>query len=220
VGRQVVRRLRRYMGVHRSMRIATTYPVKKRDDRRVLDMRPTRRARSVAKVKQIQFPARLVTYSAGYEWVRSEVDAATGAWQDDADGLSSSGAGTGTATEAKAEEFSGLADLPDDLIVWMVRTLNDDGSFAYRFTVPHQAEGTEDTIGTTAETEAAQTDTWDIEAQAAKGLVDTRLVRMAYDHTGDKKLYAYYRAYTYDAGGRLLKVSAETRVEIDAPEDC
>jgi len=79
------------------------------------------------------------------------------------------------------------------------------------------AECTENAVGTTDETEAAQTDSWNINLGCVKV---TRLWRMAYDHTGDQKLYAYYRDETYDADGRLVAVSAETRVEIDAPEAC
>jgi len=72
-------------------------------------------------------------------------------------------------------------------------------------------------IGSTVETEAALTDTW----SAGDGcVVVTQLVRMAYDHSGDQKLYAYYRDFTYEAAGGLVAVSAETRVTIDTPEPC
>jgi len=79
------------------------------------------------------------------------------------------------------------------------------------------ADCTDNSVGTAAETEAAQTDTWDVNLGCVKV---TRLYRMAYDHEGDEKLYAYYRDETYGAEGRLMKISAETRVEIDAPEEC
>lgn len=75
------------------------------------------------------------------------------------------------------------------------------------------------TVGTTAETEAAQTDDWDIYT-ADEGLAYTKLTRLAYNDAGDEKLYAYYRTETYDRFGRLTKVSAETRVEIDEPGAC
>ena len=73
------------------------------------------------------------------------------------------------------------------------------------------------TIGTTAETEAAQTDDWDI---GDGSLQVTMLTRMAYDHNGDETLYAYYRDFTYDENGRLTQVSVETRVTIDTPGSC
>ena len=82
---------------------------------------------------------------------------------------------------------------------------------------------TPDRIGTTAETEAAQTDTIDMAnpADGKDGWIDTRLVRMAYDHEGDMKLYAYYREYKYDSLGNLRKISAEAGpITIDAPDDC
>ena len=42
---------------------------------------------------------------------------------------------------------------------------------------------------------------------------------IAYDHAGDEKLYAFYRDLTLPAW-ILPLLSAERRVEIDAPEDC
>ncbi len=79
---------------------------------------------------------------------------------------------------------------------------------------PHCATNT---VGTSAETETAQTDAWNINLGCVKV---TRLYRMAYDHAGDRKLYAYYRDETYDENGRLLRIDGETRVVIDTPEAC
>jgi hypothetical protein len=78
------------------------------------------------------------------------------------------------------------------------------------------------TVGTTAETEAAQTDDWDQADQGANdGVAVTMLTRFGYVAGSDEKLYAYYRTFTYDSVGQMRLVSAETRVEIDAPvEDC
>ncbi len=78
------------------------------------------------------------------------------------------------------------------------------------------------TIGTTAEAEAARADTWDRTAPPAgtDGVIDTRIVRFAYNDAGDEILYAYYRNYLYDSIGALVAVSAETRVTIDVPEAC
>ncbi len=74
-----------------------------------------------------------------------------------------------------------------------------------------------DAVGTTAETEAAQTDTWSRDDTAVRV---TKLSRIAYDDAGDETLYAYYRDFAYDAEGKLTSVSAETRVTIDVPEAC
>ena len=42
----------------------------------------------------------------------------------------------------------------------------------------------------------------------------------AYYHTGDQKLYAYVRDFTFDNLGMMKEFSEERRVEIDAPETC
>lgn len=79
-----------------------------------------------------------------------------------------------------------------------------------------------DTIGSTGETEAAQSDSWDRENQAEgkSGVIIAMQTRTAYNDSGDEKLYAYYRDLTYDSGGLLVSVSAETRITIDVPEAC
>ncbi len=76
-------------------------------------------------------------------------------------------------------------------------------------------------IGSTGETETADTDTWDItDVQGKEGVKITRLYRMAYDDAGDQKLYAYYRDEVWPLHLAPISISAETRVEIDGPEDC
>jgi len=52
------------------------------------------------------------------------------------------------------------------------------------------------------------------------GLTITQSTGIAYYHTGDKKIYSYVRDFTYDSSGKLVSVSAETRVEVEAPTDC
>ena len=75
---------------------------------------------------------------------------------------------------------------------------------------------------TTFETEAADAKTWDITSPpAATDGVTVRLqTRTAYDDSSDEKLYGYYRDLTFDSVGKLVAVSAETRVTIDTPEEC
>jgi len=76
-------------------------------------------------------------------------------------------------------------------------------------------------VGTIAETEAAQLDTFDRANQGAFAGVDfIVLSRMAYNHLGDQKLYAYYRNMRFDSCGKLSIISGELRVTIDTPEEC
>jgi len=82
---------------------------------------------------------------------------------------------------------------------------------------PTDPDSPANSVGTTAETEAAQTDSWTVE-DGTLGL--TALTRMAYNHAGDETLYGYYRTFKFDAQGHLTSVSTETRVTIDVPEAC
>ena len=78
-----------------------------------------------------------------------------------------------------------------------------------------------DTIGVNTEgTEVAYTDEWAVETDRTKGLDWYIMNRVGFFHDGDQKLYGYIRKATFDKAGRLTAVSAETRVEIDAPEIC
>ncbi len=86
------------------------------------------------------------------------------------------------------------------------------------------AEGvnlTRDTMGSDDETEAAATDDYDMATQGVNnGVTITQCTRIAYDHSAGEILYAYYRDWTFDGNGHLLSVGTETRVIIDAPDDC
>jgi len=70
----------------------------------------------------------------------------------------------------------------------------------------------------------ARTDTWDQDAQTqGQGGVDKFhfCSRVFYDHTESTPvLYGYSRYFTLDANGRIIAISAETRYEIDTPEEC
>lgn len=72
------------------------------------------------------------------------------------------------------------------------------------------------------EQETAATDEWDITdpPSGKDGVVVRMQTRTAYNDSGDQKLYAFYRDLTFDSRGCLVAATAETRVEIDAPEDC
>jgi len=72
------------------------------------------------------------------------------------------------------------------------------------------------------ETETAQSDSWDrASPPSGKDGVKVRLqTRTAYNESGDQKLYAYYREFTYDSLGKLASISAETRVIVETPGAC
>ncbi|MFO8007983.1 MAG: hypothetical protein R6V05_09615 [Candidatus Brocadiia bacterium] len=74
-----------------------------------------------------------------------------------------------------------------------------------------------DEVGTREELEPAQADDWDRDETALRLRA---LTRLAYDHQGSQVLYAYYRDLAFDPDGRLVAVSAETRVTVDTPEAC
>lgn len=46
------------------------------------------------------------------------------------------------------------------------------------------------------------------------------MTRVAYYDAGDKKLYGYVRALTFDAWGHLIEIGPEARVEIDVTGPC
>ena len=128
----------------------------------------------------------------------------------------------------------GFSRLPVGLVVRMEELLADEGDLEYVFTIPH--DGDFDTYGITGGsytrldfstgeegTEAIQTDSgWNIESsqQSTFGVVVPVCTRVVYKDDGDEKLYGYTRDLTFDTGGRLLKVSAEVRYEIDEPVEC
>lgn len=69
--------------------------------------------------------------------------------------------------------------------------------------------------------ETAQTDSWDITSQGANdGTTAALTTRIVYNHAGDKKVYGFYRVFTWDSVGLLCSWSAETRYEVDAAESC
>jgi hypothetical protein len=82
--------------------------------------------------------------------------------------------------------------------------------------LPSAVDTTIDHTGGSEET--AQTDTWEIGTDGSLDL--TICVRVAYDPEGDKIIYAFYRTLTYDVLGRLVNVTAETRVIVDTLVEC
>jgi hypothetical protein len=121
------------------------------------------------------------------------------------------------AAEAVGTAF---AAVPTGTVVLMTVDSQEDGTIRYTFSAEAScdSEAVDHNVGTTAETEAAQTDDYDSEADGPHVAV-TQMTRMAYDHAGSELLFAYYRTFTYRCG-KLYSVSAETRVTIDTPEDC
>jgi len=77
------------------------------------------------------------------------------------------------------------------------------------------------TVGTTAELEVSQTDSWVVgSGGTSNGIKLIAFNRIAYSHGGDEILYGYYRTLAFNNCGQLSSISAETRVTIDAPELC
>ena len=77
-------------------------------------------------------------------------------------------------------------------------------------------------LGTAATTDAAETDTMDRDSPASgkKGWDFIAFTRTAYNFGGDEKLYGYHRTFAIDSEGHIKTISAETRVEIEAPTVC
>ncbi len=72
--------------------------------------------------------------------------------------------------------------------------------------------------------ETAQVDEWKIDEQDYAGGYDGVKIkvttRVVYNESGDQVLYGFYRELTFDSLGRLAEISAETRYNIDTPEEC
>jgi len=72
-------------------------------------------------------------------------------------------------------------------------------------------------VGQQAETDDPQKTSWDRTDEPVKGVKLMTLTRMAYMHTGEQRLYGYYRELKFDGYGKLLEVGIEEQVLIDAP---
>ena len=67
--------------------------------------------------------------------------------------------------------------------------------------------------------ELADSASWDHEnVQAQDGFKVTIQTGEAYNHEGDRTLYAFVRDFTFNAYGQLIAVSAERRVVVETPE--
>lgn len=76
-----------------------------------------------------------------------------------------------------------------------------------------------DTLGAASEgSESADSSTWTCDNETPVEVYVQS--RTGYYHSGDEKLYAYIRKLTIDSCGKVASIGAETRVEVDAPEDC
>ena len=160
-------------------------------------------------------------------WARiTSSSGAAHAWSEarpNASGVLSDLAGgrTGTTSAGAAYEENGRQGIPADTHI-LIKPLLIGTTLIHLFTLgAGLPTGNEASVGSTGETEAANTTTWDVTSQPSnEGLALTTCTRMAYDDTGDEKLYAYYRVLTFDSNGMLVAVGAETRVTIETPEAC
>jgi hypothetical protein len=75
------------------------------------------------------------------------------------------------------------------------------------------------TIGSTATTDAALTDSWDRSAPpvGTDGVEVWIGLRPAYNYDGDELWYCDFRKFTWDSSGRLAAITVETRVVVDTP---
>lgn len=115
--------------------------------------------------------------------------------------------------------------LPDDEVALAMefRDVDDDGNAVYRYLIVGSpdvcdAEESDGSLGDASEgSEAADTDSMD----NPDGITGTIWLqsRTGYFHEGDEKLYGYARGLTFECG-KLVAVTAETRYEVDNPEDC
>lgn len=100
--------------------------------------------------------------------------------------------------------------LPDGTVIF-IPVLSTPSSSATEYVV---------TVGTTAETVAAATDTWEIynDGTSTTGVDVVYVARMGYASGEDTPiLYAYYRTARYTPRGRLLGITAEAGVALSTP---
>ena len=89
-------------------------------------------------------------------------------------------------------------------------TTNEDNYADFTYTGKHTEQVMDD-------------DGWDREKQINTGKYGFKITLQmgeAYYDTGDQKLYAYVRDFTFDNLGMAKEASEERRVLIDSPEDC
>lgn len=154
-----------------------------------------------------------------YEATEQIWDDSESEWIDKPEGRAWDG---GEGNLAQLYEANGLAGVPVGTLVIVRRTTGDEGATVWWFDSSAGTSQTPAEVGADDETEAAATDEWDrAEPPEGKdGVTVTMQTRTAYNESGDETLYAYYRNFTYDSRGLLVSISAETRVTIDAPEEC
>jgi len=70
-------------------------------------------------------------------------------------------------------------------------------------------------------TETAASGSWDREQSNSKdGVKVTIQTGEAYNHVGDKTLYAFVRDLIFNANGQLVSISTERRAVVDVAESC
>lgn len=141
---------------------------------------------------------------ANHSWAELDTDASTT---------------TGTTGTNNAQEVNGREGVPNNEVVWLVK----NGSSGYKF-VQDQGGGSGTDIDATytgEHSESAMSGSIEWTRGTDKvGVEITVQTGTAYYESGDEKLYAYVRDLAFDSAGHLLSVSAETRIEIEAPEAC
>ncbi len=148
----------------------------------------------------------------GHTWKQVRPGAA-GDWEDVTGGLG------GGSSDSLAYEASGRTGVPAGTVVRLGWYPTEGGAGRWLFSLGFTPDGEPAEVGSDDEDENPASDSWDVTSQGGVGVTLTKLYRVAYDHEGDKTVYAFYRDETYDGAGNLVSVSAETRVAVDVTEE-
>lgn len=153
-----------------------------------------------------------------YDWAEVIWDASEddGTFVDLSGGRQTAGitGGTGTGTQSKAYEESGLADLPDGLVVRMEVVTDDAGGLQPLFRLVQNAQASPTALGAADATDvSADLGTWGIVGAADIGCNFIIQARTSYNSTSHK-LIAHFRTIGLSGNGVALSASAETTQDI------
>ena len=140
-------------------------------------------------------------------------------------------AGNGTITDDKQKRITGFKEQDENgNDIYIVRAykgakveISGTATDVYFAVGEGTAENPKEILPTSLEgSETAQTDTWDVDNQDSgyDGVKIKITTRVVYNEAGDQILYGFYRELTFDSIGRLKEISAETRYNVDTPEEC
>ena len=112
----------------------------------------------------------------------------------------------------------------DDVFVTVYIEADQNNLARYHFITENMPNPTnpEVMLPTPEGTEEENEGTWDRtnQAEGKDGVTKNEITRIVYNHSGDEILYGFYRTFTYDAFGRLVSWTGETRYIVDTPGIC